>query len=182
MDLLQIGESIAKLGLPIIGAMLPIPGASAICSALASQIGAPSPAPADILATLTQNADALEKAKQFEETHAETMLKLQIEQEQNEMANAAAIAATNEADTASARERETKSGDVWTPRLIALVVLVMYGYVQYFALTHVIPAESRDLATRGMGILDMAVGLVLGYYFGSSVHTARTTELLASKK
>jgi hypothetical protein len=181
MDLKTIGEEIAKIGLPLLGAVLPIPGGAAIGAALASAIGSPSAEPVDILAKLTQDADALQKARQFELAHTETMLKLQIEQEQNEYAHDAAIAQVSAGDTANAREREEKTGDVWTPRLIALVVLVMYGYVQWFSLSHVIPVESRDLATRGMGILDMAVGLVLGYYFGSSLHAARTTELLAKK-
>ena len=79
MDWKGLGESIAKLGLPLLGAVLPIPGGAAIGAALAAQIGSPSSQPGDILATLTANADALAKAKQFEMTHQETMLKLTLD-------------------------------------------------------------------------------------------------------
>lgn len=76
-----IGEQIAKLGLPLLGAALPIPGGAAIMTALASHIGSPSSKPEDLLATLVSNPDAVLKAKQFEMTHQETMLKLQLDAE-----------------------------------------------------------------------------------------------------
>lgn len=79
MDWKALGESIAKIGLPLLGAVLPVPGGAAIGTALASAIGSPSAKPEDILATLTASADAVTKAKQFEETHQETMLKMQID-------------------------------------------------------------------------------------------------------
>lgn len=170
MDLKDIGTALAKLGLPLLGAALPIPGGAAIGAALASAIGSDSTAPADILSKLTQDADALQKAREFELTHAETMLSLQIEQSK-----------VDAGDTASARDREIKTGDVWTPRVLALFVFSLYAFVQWFVLTHVVPIESRDLAARGMGTLDLAVGLIVGYYFGSTVHSARKTELLAQK-
>lgn len=182
MSLLDIGEAIAKLGLPLIGAALPIPGGAALGALLASKIGAPSGEPGVILSTISQNADALVKAQQFELEHTEAMQKLLNEAAANEQQSAVSMKSIDAGDTADARAREVKSGDEWTPRIIALYVLALYGFVQWFTLTHVIAPESRDLATRGMGILDLAVGLVLGYYFGSSMHSARQTELIAGKK
>jgi ABC-type multidrug transport system fused ATPase/permease subunit len=79
MDLKDIGISIAKLGLPLLGTLLPIPGGAALGTALASAIGSSSAKPEDILATLTQNADAVAKAKQFEAQHQEEMLKIVLD-------------------------------------------------------------------------------------------------------
>ena len=81
MQLKDIVEGFAKIGLPLLGAALPIPGGAAIGTALASAIGSSSSDPKDILALLTSNADALAKAKQFEQTHQETMLKLTLDAE-----------------------------------------------------------------------------------------------------
>lgn len=80
-DWKSLGESLAKLGLPLLGAALPIPGGAALGTALAAAIGSPSTNPQDILTTLSANADALAKAKQFEQQHAETMLKITVEAE-----------------------------------------------------------------------------------------------------
>ena len=76
MDFTSIAGQIAKIGLPLLGAVLPIPGGAALGTALASYIGSPSAKPEDILATLTASADAVEKAKEFQTTHTETMLQL----------------------------------------------------------------------------------------------------------
>lgn len=51
----------------------------------------------------------------------------------------------------------------------------MVGYlaVQWYTMSHIIPQEMREIVLRSMGALDMALGLVLGYYFGSSVGSVR---------
>jgi hypothetical protein len=79
MDLKEFGQALAKIGLPLLGAALPIPGGMAIGTALASAIGSSSDNPEDILTALSANADAMAKAKQFELTHQETMLKMTLD-------------------------------------------------------------------------------------------------------
>jgi hypothetical protein len=78
MDWKAFGESLAKIGLPLLGAVLPLPGGAAIGTALASMIGS-KPDPESILQALSSNADALQKAKQFEYQHQETMLKMSLD-------------------------------------------------------------------------------------------------------
>ncbi len=81
MDWKALGQGLAKIGLPLLGAVLPIPGGAAIGTALASAIGASSDKPEDILNMISSNADAMLKAKQFEMTHQENMLKMVIDAE-----------------------------------------------------------------------------------------------------
>lgn len=81
MQIKDIVAEFAKLGLPLLGAALPIPGGEAIGTAVAAMIGAPSSAPEDILKTVQGNADALVKAKQFELTHQETILRITVDAE-----------------------------------------------------------------------------------------------------
>jgi hypothetical protein len=79
MDWKELGAEVAKIGLPLLGAVLPIPGGVAIGTALASAIGAKSTNPSDIFAKLSASADALQKAKEFELTHQEKMLQLGLD-------------------------------------------------------------------------------------------------------
>lgn len=72
-------------------------------------------------------------------------------------------------DRDSARNREIKTGDSWTPRIIAGVIMLLYVWVQYYLLNFVIEPSMREIVMRSLGTLDAAVGLVLGYYFGSSL-------------
>lgn len=79
-------------------------------------------------------------------------------------------------DTASARQREIATAD-WTPRVIASLIIGLYIVVQWYLLGHVIDSTMREIVLRSLGTLDAALGLVLGYYFGSSYgsHTKDTT-------
>lgn len=83
-------------------------------------------------------------------------------------------------DRANARDREIKTGDAWTPRLLAAIIVVGYFLVQWFVLSHVVPVEMRDIVLRSMGTLDMALGLVLGYYFGSSANSHAKDSTIAN--
>lgn len=97
MDWKELGSEVAKFGLPLLGAVLPIPGGAAIGAALASAIGAPSAKPEDILAKLTQSADAVEKAREFELTNQKEMLALQLNYElEMRKADTADLATVNE--------------------------------------------------------------------------------------
>ena len=82
-------------------------------------------------------------------------------------------------DRDSARKREMVIKDK-TPMILAAVVCGGYVAVTATILTQVIEASMRDLVLRSMGTLDMALGLVLSYYFGSSLGSARKDETIHS--
>lgn len=82
------------------------------------------------------------------------------------------------ADRASAREREIKAGDSWTPRLLAVLVVAAWVSVQWFLLNNIVPGEMRELVARVLGTLDTALIMVLAYYFGSSAGSAAKNQML----
>lgn len=118
-------------------------------------------------ALLSNNTDILFKLKEADNAFKIRMRELDID-----------IVKLNMSDTDSARQREIKTGDVWTPRILGGVVIVGWFGLQWFLLTHVIPTEMREIVLRGLGTLDLAVGLVLGYYFGSSSGSAHKTQIM----
>lgn len=81
-------------------------------------------------------------------------------------------------DRANARDREIKTGDSWTPRILAGAVIAGWFVLQWYMLAHIVPQEMREIVIRGLGTLDMAVGLVLGYYFGSSSGSAQKQQTI----
>jgi hypothetical protein len=85
-----------------------------------------------------------------------------------------------QADRSDARGREIKTGDSWTPRLLASVVVIGWITVQYFLLTHIIDPSMREMIARVLGTLDSALMLVLSYYFGSSAGSQAKNALLAN--
>lgn len=139
MDWKEIGKSLAAIGLPLLGAALPIPGGAAIGSALASAIGSTSTNPSDILASLQANADALAKAKQFEEQHREKLMEMayqyEVDQRKSDSADLANVNATMQSEAgASASENWWQTG--WRPfngYVLGLASLITVGGVFYLA-------------------------------------------------
>ena len=91
-------------------------------------------------------------------------------------------------DRDSARQREIKTGDSWTPRIIAGLIIIAWVSITWFLVNHSIvkpgqvgtalDSNMEPMLMRTLGTLDMALGLVLGYYFGSSSSSDRKTEML----
>ena len=71
-------------------------------------------------------------------------------------------------DRDSARKMAAATGDIWTPRVIALVVFLVWGVVQYHVFTSTIPEGMRELVARMLGTLDAVLMAVVYYYYGSS--------------
>lgn len=65
--------------------------------------------------------------------------------------------------------------------LISLVVIGVWGYVQWSVLAHAIPAGSENLVMRALGILDAATFTVLTFWLGSSRGSARKDEMRAQE-
>lgn len=172
MDLKSLGQTLAKLGLPLIGAALPIPGGAAIGAALASVIGAKSDDPSDILAALTGNAQAMLQAKQFEATHQETMLKLTLDAQ-------TAVYQADASDRASARARAVEMHD-WTPNAIGILVLLFcFGTEAYVLMRGLPPGIDAGLSGRILGGLDTAATLFLTFMYGSNRDSQRKTQMIA---
>lgn len=83
------------------------------------------------------------------------------------------------ADRDSARNREIKTGDSWTPRLIAGAFVGGWFFVQWFVLHHIVPAEMMPLVGRTLGTLDTVLGIIVGYYFGSSAGSRSKDETIS---
>ena len=84
-------------------------------------------------------------------------------------------------DRASAREMATKTGDTWTPRVIALVVFVVWGAVNWKLFNGTISSDMRELVARALGTLDATLMAVIYYYYGSSAGSKDKTEAMANK-
>ena len=85
MDLKDIAKGLADIGLPLLGAALPVPGGMALGAALASAVddhlgtaakGQPTVTLDNLVDTLTANAQAKEAALEFQARHAETILQI----------------------------------------------------------------------------------------------------------
>lgn len=82
-------------------------------------------------------------------------------------------------DRANARAREIAMRD-WTPRVLGFMVIGLFVADLTFMALHPVPPDNKEALLQMTEILKMAVVLVLGYYFGSSVGSKNKDGTLAS--
>lgn len=174
MDWKDLGASLAKMGLPLLGAALPLPGGAAIGAALASYIGAPDDSkPTDIVRILTDDAATRQRAVEFQASHAETMLRITVDAEQ-------ARFATEVDDRKSARSTAVAGGTSGRLFILSLVLLVATLGCEIAVLFFGIPGGVPDIVVgRVLGLMDSVALMVLAFHYGSSAGSARKSELLA---
>jgi len=171
MDWKELGEAVAKIGLPLLGSVLPIPGGTAIGTALASRIGAKSGEPADILTALTGSAEAMQKAKEFEGTHEETMLKLTLDHEDKQRSqdstDIATVNATMQAELVNSAN-ESWYQKAWRPAngfavaAASFLAVVFVCALFYQALTSSMGGNSIAQVVNIIPSLATSIAMILG--------------------
>lgn len=174
-------KSIVKSVAPMLGTALGGPLGGIAGAALSKALGGEGKADEAVLAEAVKNAtpEQLLAIK-----NADYAFKIQME----ELGYKSAIDLEKIAyeDRNSAREREIKTGDSWTPRVIAGIVVFGFLWSVYYVLSGRV-AGLKDPATIGMigtliGYISAKADTIIGYYFGSSSSSARKDEILAARK
>lgn len=167
-------KSLLKSVAPTAATMLGGPLAGMAVEAIAGAIGEPNATKEQIVEKLQAGTLTAEQMSALKT--AEAGLKIKLRELDIDMEKVHA------GDRASAREMAVKTGDVWTPRILAFVVMLTWGIVQYHLLTAVVDSTMRELVARLLGTLDAALMAVLYYYYGSSAGSAAKNEALAKKE
>lgn len=121
-----------------------------------------------VAAMATGGMDALTKIREAESNFKVRMRELDIDLER-----------VHQADRASAREREAKTGDTWTPRLLAFFVTFGFFGVLGFLLIWGKPESGGDALLVMLGSLGTGWAAVMSYYYGSSSSSVQKNDLLA---
>jgi hypothetical protein len=109
-DWKSIGQQIASIGLPLLGAALGGPGGAAIGTALASHLGTSSAQPENVLAALTSDANAITQAREFELANQAKLIEIATNAEiDKRRADSADIAAVNTTMTAEAANASSEN-------------------------------------------------------------------------
>lgn len=126
--------------------------------------------PTKALASLKSNPDAMIRLKEIAQRneadlrrHESEMFKLQI------------------ADIDSARDRESKTGDSLTPRLLSAGVVFGFFGVLSFLLISGKPNVGGDAFLILLGALGASFTQVINYYFGSSAGSSKKDNIMMAK-
>lgn len=165
-------KSIVGAVAPALGTALGGPLAGLAVSAISDALlGKPNGSEAEIAVALKAGGpDALLKLKEADQRFAVRMRELDIDLDR-----------LHQQDRGSARERETKTGDSFTPRALALLVTAGFFGVLGWLLVVGKPADGGDALLVMLGALGGAWGATINYYFGSSSGSADKTALLVKR-
>jgi hypothetical protein len=148
-DLFNLLKGIA----PTLATVVAGPLGGAAVTALASKFG------------VSDSVDAVAKAIAGDPAAAQKIAELELEYAKLDAADRDS-ARKNEAALATSENTPLLNKSV-TP-ILALVVVIAWGLIQYHLLTHIVPNEMREIIIRVLGTLDGALVMVLSYYFGAS--------------
>ena len=129
------------------------PLGGAAVSAIASRLG------------VSDSVESVAKAIAGDPQAAQKLAELELEYAKLDAADRDS-ARKNEAALATNENTPLLNKSV-TP-VLAIIVVVAWGLIQYHLLTHVVPTEMREIIIRVLGTLDSALVMVLSYYFGAS--------------
>lgn len=163
-------KSIAPTAATLLGGPL----AGMAVDAIGKAIGIPDATKDQVKAALssgTLNAEQMAALKQAEADLVVKVKQLDIDMEK-----------VHAGDRASARDMAVKTGDVWTPRVIAGIVFLVWGAINWKLFNGTISGDMRELVARALGTLDATLMAVVYYYFGSSAGSKEKTSSIAEKK
>lgn len=172
MDWKELGVAVAKLGLPLLGAALPLPGGAAIGTALAGAIGAQSDKPEDIFSQLALSPANVQAAKEFQAKHEERMLEITSGHEERSFQQELD-------DKKSARQREvdmanssgasmlSKNMTAYMGLLIVVSTFILCAVLAFTADGELKPSQERVFLFILGAVIPLCT-MVAQYYFGSS--------------
>ena len=138
---------------PTLATVVAGPLGGAAVSAIASRLG------------VSDSVESVAKAIAGDPAAAQKLAELELEYAKLDAGDRDS-ARKNEAALATSEHTPLLNKSV-TP-ILALVVVIAWGLIQYHLLTHVVPTEMREIIIRVLGTLDGALVMVLSYYFGAS--------------
>ena len=150
----------------------PLAGA-AVQSISQAVLGKPDGTEEEVAAAVVSGGtDALLKIKEADNAFTIKMKELGVD-----------IERVHQQDRDSARNREVRTGDVWTPRILAGVIVGGFLTMVYMVLSGYVEGL-KDPIVAGMvgtliGYVSAKADQVTSYYFGSSAGSAAKTELMA---
>lgn len=170
IDWKEIGQSVAKVA-PMLGGLLGGPGGAAVGSIIASALGVDN-TPSAVKEALQSNPDAAVKIAQIESDERVKLQQMTLESANRELETAAA-------DRKSARELLLGSQSR-IPATLSLLVTAGYFGILIGLMADVLKLNDSQAMMMMVGSLTTAWGIVMAFWFGTTMSSARKTDIIAA--
>jgi hypothetical protein len=157
---------------PVIGTAIGGPFGGMAAKVVTDALGLPEGSPdADIEKAIQANPEAMVKLKEAEFAFKAKLKELEIEE--SELVYK---------DIDSARSREAKTGDSWTPRILSAFVCIGFLGVLSYLLAYGKPEMGGDALLILLGALGASFTQVINYYFGSSHGSDKKNDMIYGRR
>lgn len=165
MDLKSLGQTIIKIGAPLLGGVIAGPAGTAIANIVASEFGVDTSE--NLIKTLEADPGAKEKLIEIQTNSKIELQRIAMQMAENELKYGTQQQEIDFQNTKDARDNffKTKS---WMPQFVSISsILGFYGCIFLIAQYH---QEEQDQQVLYMllGSVSMAFGAVINFWLGSS--------------
>lgn len=161
MNLSDLGKTITKYGVPLLGGIVGGPAGLALGHVIAAQFGGS-----------VETSEGIEQLSQKIQSDPEAPMKLAELQSKYELE----LVRLSNADLDSARKREMEVKD-WMPAVLSLIVTIGF-FSSIVAIMYIRQdADDKEVLFMMLGGLGSAFTSVIAYYFGSSAGSARKDKM-----
>lgn len=173
----KLTEIISRIA-PVLGAVIPLPGASLIMNLIGAAFGGAS-SDDELADKIAADPDAAVKLKEIEDNTKVQLQQIAATQAQAEMAAQTAIIQSDQADRASARLMATSTkSHVQTVMVtfLSIAIALLIGYLCKYGLPQ--DAQSNSILYMLIGQLSAGFGMALNFFFGTSASSAKKDDMI----
>lgn len=173
----KLNEIISKIA-PVLGSIIPLPGASLIMNLIGAAFGGAS-SDDELADKIASDPNAAVKLREIEENTKVQLQQIAAQQAQAEIAANTALIQSDERDRASARQMATSNkSNVQTVIVAFLSVAISFliAYLCFYGLPK--DSESNSILYMLIGQLSAGFGMALNFFFGTSSSAAKKDDMI----
>ena len=176
---MTLSEIISKIA-PVLGAVIPLPGAAPIMNLVSAAFGGSS-SDDDLASKISSDPDAVVKLKEIEENTKIQLQQIAAQQAQAQITAQTAAIESDERDRANARQMavETKSS---VQKVLVAFLSLFIGMLVAFLCKYGLPDDSASNSILFMliGQLSAGFGMALNFFFGTSASSSKKDDVISS--
>lgn len=166
-SLKEVGQTIVKLGAPLLGSVLAGQAGATVGQMVASLFGGDVNDPQELIRRINNDGEAYLRLREMEAKERENLQRLAVLQSIHEMQEANENLRLNNENTANARENNTKHETIF-PQFLSFLIFFLFAFCIYWVAAYTQDTQDRDVLYLLLGAVSTSFGAVVNYWLGSS--------------